>query len=764
MKLHGIGAMGRTATFTMLCFGLFAAGQAEARSRYEATVTRTTYGIPHIVSNTWQGVGYGVGYAYAEDNFCLLAEEFATVAGERSLHFGAQAKAVLGFQEVDNLSSDLFFRAMIDLPALRAGVTRQTKETRRLVDGYVAGYNRFLRDAGPAGIPSECRNKPWVRPITRDDMLRLTEKQMLLAGSLALAPGIANAAPPGKSHARVGFALPQPNEPGFGSNGWAFGSESTTDGRGLLIGNPHFPWSGPNRLWQMHVTGPGGYTVMGVGLPGSPIPSLGFNRDVAWTHTVTAAKHFTLHALTLDPADPTHYLVDGKSVPMERRTVSVPMPDGTPAITRTLYATRFGPVVIAPQSGLIWNHATAFAVQDANRGNQRAMEAWLRIGQARNVGDVRAAAGKSLGLPWVNTIAADRYGDALHADITAVPNVSRSKVAACATPQSQAVAKLAILLDGARSDCDWDGAASTPKAGLMPARDQAATIRRDYLTNSNDSYWLSNPRIPHPPLSPILGNHARELSLRTRSNFIETEALLATGKVDHARAKAMVFANKSLAADLVVGELVKLCSTAAMPSAEVSRGCAALAGWDRRFEADSQGAALFRWLWPKLAQIEGLWQVPFDPADPVHTPRDLATMAVSDKLLAAVGAAVVALDTAGVAPAAPWGKVQRVAVGAEHIPIHGGPGTAGVLNFQDAREIPGGLVPAHGTSYIQIVGFDGHGPVAEAILSYSQSTNPASPHFADQTRAYAAKQWRRLPFSPDEISADSIAKTRRIAE
>jgi acyl-homoserine-lactone acylase len=201
-----------------------------------------------------------------------------------------------------------------------------------------------------------------------------------------------------------------------------------------------------------------------------------------------------------------------------------------------------------------------------------------------------------------------------------------------------------------------------------------------------------------------------------------------------------------------------------MPSAEVSRGCAALAGWDRRFEADSQGAALFRWLWPKLAQIEGLWQVPFDPADPVHTPRDLATMAVSDKLLAAVGAAVVALDTAGVAPAAPWGKVQRVAVGAEHIPIHGGPGTAGVLNFQDAREIPGGLVPAHGTSYIQIVGFDGHGPVAEAILSYSQSTNPASPHFADQTRAYAAKQWRRLPFSPDEISADSIAKTRRIAE
>ena len=764
LKLALDKVMKRVAILTAVCVGLLAPSQAEARDNYKASVTRTTFGIPHVVSNTWQGVGYGVAYAYAEDNLCLLAEEFATVAGERSLHFGAQAKAVLGFQEVDNLSSDIFFRANIDLPALRTGAASRAKEVRSLTEGYVAGYNRFLKDAGPEGLPAECRNKPWVRPISVDDVLRLTEKQMLLAGSLALAPGIANAAPPGKQNALASNALPKPSELGIGSNGWAFGSESTADGRGLLIGNPHFPWNGPNRLWQMHVKGPGGYNVMGVSLPGSPIPSLGFNRDVAWTHTVTAAKHFTLHALALDPTDPTRYVIDGKSVPMEVRTISVPMPDGMPAVSRTIYTTQFGPVVIAPQSGLNWTTSTAYALEDANRGNQRALETWLRIGQARNIGDVKAAVSKTLGLPWVNTIAADRYGNAFHADITAVPNVSQQKVTACSTQQSQAVAKLAILLDGARSECHWDDAAGTPKPGLMPADDQAATIRRDYLTNSNDSYWLSNPRIPHAPLSPILGNHARELSLRTRSNFIETEALLKEGKIDHARAKEMVFENKSLAADLVVSELVELCSATTARSTELSRGCAALSGWDRRFEADSQGAALFRWLWPKIAQIDGLWQIPFDPADPVHTPRDLATNAVADKLLAAISASVLALDKAGVAPDAPWGKVQRVVVGAEQIPIHGGPGTAGVLNFQDAREVSGGLAPSHGTSYIQIVGFDRSGPVAEAILSYSQSTNPASPHFADQTRAYASKQWYRLPFNPEEIAAATIAKPRRIAE
>ena len=30
----------------------------------------------------------------------------------------------------------------------------------------------------------------------------------------------------------------------LGSNGWAFGRNATPDGRGLLLGNPHFPWTG----------------------------------------------------------------------------------------------------------------------------------------------------------------------------------------------------------------------------------------------------------------------------------------------------------------------------------------------------------------------------------------------------------------------------------------------------------------------------------------------------------------------------------------
>lgn len=736
-------------------------GAAQAQ-RYQATIVRTEHGIPHITAKDWRGAGYGIGYAYAQDNLCMIAEEFATVAGERSLHFGPKETATLGFQKVDNLSSDIFFRSAIDLPALRKGVRAQGAEAMAIVQGYIAGYNRYLRDIGPQGVPAECRGKAWVRPITADDTLRLNEKQMLLASSLALAPGIANAVPPGtaKPAALSRAVLPDFSKLEIASNGWAFGGDVTADGKGLLVGNPHFPWHGPSRFWEMHVTIPGKFDAAGAGIAGTPFPTLGFNRDIAWTHTVTAARHFTLYQLALDPTDPTSYLVDGKPEKMIAKTISVPLPDGK-SVERTLYSTRFGSIVTMPQAMVNWTDKMAFAVRDANRGNQRAVGTWLKIARARNVGEIRDAVTRDLAIPWVNTIAADRHGDALHADVTAVPNVSAEKARACATPLSPAVARAAILLDGSKSACAWDEVAGTAVPGLMPAKDQAIYQRRDYVANMNDSYWLSNPRVPHVPLSPILGAAQQQVSLRTRSGFIETDALIAGGKVDHQRVQAMAFANKSLAADLTLKPLLALCAG----NAEVAEACAALGKWDGRFENDSRGAWLFDRFWMKARNLPGIWAVPFDVKDPLHTPRDFVTTGdTAAKLIETLKAAAGEVAKAGVALDARWGDVQYAPRGNERIPVHGGDGQLGVLNVQMSDPAPGGVSPRHGSSYVQVVGFDTEGPVADTVLSYSQSPNPASPWYADQTRLYAKKQWVRFPFTPAQVEAAKVGEAVTIRE
>ncbi len=45
------------------------------------------------------------------------------------------------------------------------------------------------------------------------------------------------------------------------------------------------------------------------------------------------------------------------------------------------------------------------------------------------------------------------------------------------------------------------------------------------------------------------------------------------------------------------------------------------------------------------------------------------------------------------------------------------------------------------------------GPRGHAILRYSQSENPSSPHFADQTRLYAQERWLPLRFTERAIRA-----------
>src|SRR3546814_2251540 len=57
---------------------------------------------------------------------------------------------------------------------------------------------------------------------------------------------------------------------GVGSNAVALGKDATTDGRGLLLGNPHYPWQGILRFYQFHLTIPGKLDVMGAALPGLP--------------------------------------------------------------------------------------------------------------------------------------------------------------------------------------------------------------------------------------------------------------------------------------------------------------------------------------------------------------------------------------------------------------------------------------------------------------------------------------------------------------
>ncbi|MFI3245300.1 MAG: penicillin acylase family protein [Ferrimonas sp.] len=63
----------------------------------------------------------------------------------------------------------------------------------------------------------------------------------------------------------------------------------------------------------------------------------------------------------------------------------------------------------------------------------------------------------------------------------------------------------------------------------------------------------------------------------------------------------------------------------------------------------------------------------------------------------------------------------------------------------------------YGSNWMMVVGFNEDGPQARGLLVASQSNNPQSPHWNDQTQDYATEQQLRpLKFTETEIAAATL--------
>ncbi len=173
---------------------------ATAGHRPAAVIRRTAGGVPHILADDWTSLGFGYGFAFAQDNLCTMANDYVTVEAQRSRYFGPAASYIQRGNGVivSNLDSDLFFRQIIDSRSVER-LTRDLSPAERQVEaGYVRGYNHYLASVGGAkGVPDPtCRGQAWVKPITiRDSYLRFYQL-MLLAGEDTVISGISQAAPP----------------------------------------------------------------------------------------------------------------------------------------------------------------------------------------------------------------------------------------------------------------------------------------------------------------------------------------------------------------------------------------------------------------------------------------------------------------------------------------------------------------------------------------------------------------------------------------
>ncbi|HEY4376065.1 MAG TPA: penicillin acylase family protein, partial [Acidimicrobiales bacterium] len=630
--------------------------------KYEAEIRWTTHGVAHIRAADWGGLGFGQGFAAAGDHLPTIADQVVKVRSERSRFYGPGPHD-------QHVASDFGYMALGVVDHAARLRDTQSPEVRDLIAGYVAGYNAWLAEPGAReSLPTWCADAEWIRPIDELDLYAFLGDVALMASGRNLAGIIGRAEAPGADGPLPASPISALAGDAGASNGWALGRDVTASGHGIVVANPHCPWEGEARFWESHLTIPGHVDVYGVSLIGTPGVQMGFNEGLAWAHTFSAGHRFTLARLDLAASDPTRYRYGDDERAMSSTTYEVAVRGdggGMSTVERTLWRSHHGPMVNLPLLG--WGLEVGFTCRDANADNTAVFEQFLGMDRATSIDEFKKVFADVQGLPWVNTLAADRSGRTWYIDGSPTPNLTpEAQERFTARIHDDVVAALlyenkVALLDGSDPGDDWIDEPGARNPGLVPHHRLPQLERTDYVANANDSHWLTNPSEPLEGYSILHGYERTPRTLRTRQNLRVLERLASQRGVTTVTALEQMLDGAGLSAELLLDETVARCRAAGTvehDGSKVDVGAAAevLAGWDGKSDLDAVGAALWRevtgaFTVKQLCDCPELWATRFDPDDPVQTPSGLADLPATgaDPIVAAVARAVVALDAAGVA-------------------------------------------------------------------------------------------------------------------
>jgi acyl-homoserine-lactone acylase len=676
----------------------------------QATIRRTTGGVAHVRADNLASAAYGAGYAQAQDNVCLLAEGIVQARSERAKYFGPGPDNI-------HIINDFSYQVQRIHSGAVAELTRLSAETLALINGFTAGYNRYVRDTAADELPAECRNQPWVFEIEPVDLYAHYRIIGQFASGALLATGaVFLAVPPGESPEPMpvadsaGLLIQQPArvmtgdarrlagrteqfiDTGLASNAWGIGKLASEQGRGALLANPHFPYTGARRLYQVHMTVPDYLDVNGAGLLGTAVPLVSFNKNLGWSHTVSTSRRFTGYELTLKEGDAMTYIKDGEERAITSEIFRIEVANGTPQPTileRHMYFSEYGPMVAmdAVTGGALgaWGEdGKAFSYRDANASSTGFMDTWLQMSRASTLDEFQQVFRDCGSTLWTNTVYADDQGNTYYIDSSSVPNLSNEAIATVNAKReaSDAYAQLfdagLTLLDGSTSRDDWvEGTCN----GLVAFADKPQLQRDDWVQNSNSSYWAANPEEFLSGFSPLYGDAAAPLNPRTRlglsmlqkpmeSGFASASPAGDDGKFSAQDLIGVIYNNRAFYSEMLLPELRARCeligntpvTATGGNSRSVDEGCAVLANWNGVYDTNTVGAHVFRVFMGNYGDLlPADLGAAFDPADPVNTPADPSAEdrgTADDAMLQALAAGLDALDSVGIAYNARLGDIQ----------------------------------------------------------------------------------------------------------
>ena len=365
---------------------------------FSARIERDNWGVPHIYGKRDADVSFGLAYAHAQDDFKTIQDILLASRGKLASVYGKGAAVNDYYVHLMDIWNHVDSNYTSDVP----------DDVKALCDGYAAGINLFLQDH-----PERGRKK--IFPVNGKDLIAGFSHRMPLMFGL---DGVMKKLSKEKRPQLIGLNGNDEDAESFkmvASNVFAIAPHRSSDGYTRIWINSHQPWDGPVAWYEAHFISEEGWDFYAGLFPGSPIPLIGHNQYLGWSHTVNSPDLIDVYDLKINPGNKDQYWFEGSWQDMKVRKVPIKVKLFGPfswTFKRTVKESIHGPV-------MEFEHGT-YALRISSIKNLKFLEEWYRMGKATNFDEFRKAM-EIHALPMFNTGYADKDGNIFYVYNAKIP-------------------------------------------------------------------------------------------------------------------------------------------------------------------------------------------------------------------------------------------------------------------------------------------------------------------------------------------------------
>ena len=654
-------------------------------------IVRDSFGTPHIFAETDKETAYGLAWAHAEDDFKTIQQTFLPVKSSLGKYLGKDG-AVL----------DYVIQLLRCKENVVSNYNKLSNEVLNVIEGYVEGLNAYA-DKHP-------------KEILVKNTFPITVKEYLIGFNLVI-HFFSDAGNIIKD--LFNNKVPTLNDSIFrniGSNGFAIKSSKTADGKTYLNINTHQPLEGPFAWYEAHMVSEEGWNMLGGLFPGSPMPFIGTNENLGWTHTYNYPDLIDVFELQINPKNKNQYLLDNNWLNFEesKAKLKVKLKIGlTIPIKKELLWCKYGPA-IRNDSGVFAFHLNALE-------NISAIDQWYHMNKSSSYNQFMQSL-NIMGIPRFNIVYADRNDNIYYVSNAQLP------------VRDSAYNWRQVLPGNTTRTITKD----YHKLNELP---QLLNPTNGYIFNTNNSPFNcshpeDNPNKKEYPLSFSFTETHNNRSLRFE------ELIKSMDKVSYQDFLNIKYDQQYPDSIFCPFEINDIFSYESSNYSHLQDLIDIIQNWDRKADTNNLGAA--QWFMYYKYLNKNIRKSPLKLDSPVPE-KIIVKSLVSTKeyFLKNFKSLNVVL-----------GDFQKHVRGNVELAV---PGLIDMIAATSTTNYKDGKVKAiSGDSYIMLVRYSKEGVEIESVLPYGISTHTNSPHFTDQMSLYVSHRRKKMSLDKELIYNNSV--------